>query len=113
MPCLQYTKNQCSINFYSILMFTNVWTELDALKTNNIIISGNNRFNNIQYQVWHDFNIVLNIKTKNMKNQKKLSFMATWPDELKSNRKKPSPAKKPTYIYTEEDLGEGILEAGI
>lgn len=42
-----------------------------------------------------------------MKNQKEQSFKATLPDELKLNR------KKPTYIYTEADLGEGILEAGI
>lgn len=48
-----------------------------------------------------------------MKNQTKQNFMASLPDELKSNRKKLSPAKKPAYIYTEEDLGEGILEAGI
>jgi hypothetical protein len=32
------------------------------------------------------------------------------PDELKLSRKTVSVAKKPTYIYTEEDLGEGILE---
>ncbi len=34
-------------------------------------------------------------------------FTSQVPDELKTI------AKKPTYIYTEEDLGEGILDAGI
>lgn len=34
------------------------------------------------------------------------------PDELKFT-KSASVAKKPTYTYTEEDLGEGILDAGI
>ena len=41
------------------------------------------------------------------------NFNATMPDELKLSRKTLSVSKKPSYIYTEEDLGEGILEVGI
>ena len=41
------------------------------------------------------------------------NFKETMPDELKLSRTAISAAKKPTYIYTDEDLGEGILEAGI
>lgn len=48
-----------------------------------------------------------------MKNQKKQNFMTTLADGLKSKRRKLSPSKKPTYVYTEEDLGEGILEEGL
>jgi hypothetical protein len=46
-----------------------------------------------------------------MKNLSSNNFKATMPDELKFS--KASLAKKPTYTYTEEDLGEGILDAGI
>lgn len=35
------------------------------------------------------------------------------PDELKFSNNTPVSAKKPRYIYTEEDLGEGILEVGV
>jgi hypothetical protein len=35
------------------------------------------------------------------------------PDELKYNNTSIAVSKKPTYIYTEEDLGEGILDIGI
>jgi len=48
------------------------------------------------------------LKTKNMKN-KKNNFQANVPDELKALLV----AKKPTYVYTEEDLGEGILDVGV
>ncbi len=41
------------------------------------------------------------------------NFKATMPDELKLSRKTLPVSKKPSYIYTEEDLGEGILEVGI
>ncbi len=46
-----------------------------------------------------------------MKNLSNSNFKATMPDELKFS--KPTVAKKPTYTYTEEDLGEGILDVGI
>ena len=45
-----------------------------------------------------------------MKNQSKNNFKATMPDELKLSK---TIAKKPRYIYTEADLGEGILDIGI
>jgi len=41
------------------------------------------------------------------------NFAANMPDELKLSRKTLTVAKKPTYVYTEEDLGEGILDVGI
>lgn len=44
-----------------------------------------------------------------MKNQLNNSFGTAVPDELKNIYT----AKKPTYIYTEEDLGEGILDVGV
>ena len=44
-----------------------------------------------------------------MKNQITNNFQTNVPDELKALLV----AKKPTYIYTEEDLGEGILDAGV
>ena len=48
-----------------------------------------------------------------MKKQMNNDFISSRPDELKLNRKPSPDTKKPTYIYTEEDLGEGILDAGI
>lgn len=48
-----------------------------------------------------------------MKKQLTTSFTANMPDELKLSRKTLSAAKKPTYTYTEEDLGEGILDVGV
>ena len=48
-----------------------------------------------------------------MKKLSKNNFTANRPDELKVYRKPSTVAKKPTYIYTEEDLGEGILDVGI
>ena len=44
-----------------------------------------------------------------MKKQITNNFQASVPDELKALLL----AKKPTYTYTEEDLGEGILDVGI
>ncbi len=44
-----------------------------------------------------------------MKKQITNNFQADVPDELKALLV----AKKPTYIYTEEDLGEGILDEGV
>ncbi len=35
------------------------------------------------------------------------------PDELKFSNNPFEAAKKPRYIYTEEDLGEGILDVGV
>ena len=35
------------------------------------------------------------------------------PDELKFSKTTIAVAKKPRYIYTEEDLGEGILDVGV
>lgn len=48
-----------------------------------------------------------------MKSQLTTNFKAAMPDELKFSNAATKPAKKPRYIYTEEDLGEGILEVGI
>jgi hypothetical protein len=48
-----------------------------------------------------------------MKNQSTHNFYATIPDVLKFSKKISTAAKKPKYIYTEEDLGEGILDIGI
>ena len=48
-----------------------------------------------------------------MKSQTNNNFTATMPDELKFSNTATQPAKKPRYIYTEEDLGEGILDVGV
>ncbi|MBK8611252.1 MAG: hypothetical protein IPL84_15260 [Chitinophagaceae bacterium] len=48
-----------------------------------------------------------------MKKQTNSSFAAAMPDELKKSREITAISKKPGYIYTEEDLGEGILDIGI
>jgi hypothetical protein len=48
-----------------------------------------------------------------MKNQANNNFKATMPDELKFSNAKLPVSKKPRYIYTEEDLGEGILDVGV
>lgn len=52
-------------------------------------------------------------KTNKMKKQTTNNFEASMPVEFKLNRKTLSVAKKPTYTYTEEDLGEGILDVGV
>lgn len=44
-----------------------------------------------------------------MKNPTSENFTLSIPDELKYV----TVSKKPAYIYTEEDLGEGILDIGI
>ncbi|MEP7238202.1 MAG: hypothetical protein ABI685_10070 [Ferruginibacter sp.] len=48
-----------------------------------------------------------------MKKQSTNNFTVNMPDELKLSRKTVSVSKKPTYTYTEEDLGEGILDVGV
>ena len=48
-----------------------------------------------------------------MKSQTNKNFTATMPDELKSSNTTLKVSKKPRYIYTEEDLGEGILDVGV
>ena len=48
-----------------------------------------------------------------MKNHSNNNFKATMPDELKFSKTTSALAKKPRYIYTEADLGEGILDVGI
>jgi hypothetical protein len=48
-----------------------------------------------------------------MKNQSNNNFKANLPDELKFSKTTSALAKKPSYIYTEEDLGEGILDVGV
>ena len=53
------------------------------------------------------------LKRKKMKSQSNNHFTANMPDELKFSKITPILAKKPRYIYTEEDLGEGILDVGI
>lgn len=47
-----------------------------------------------------------------MKNQSNLRFRANMPGELKCSNMVYT-SKKPGYIYTEEDLGEGILDVGV
>ena len=53
------------------------------------------------------------LKQKKMKNQTNNNFKATMPDELKFSNATLPVSKKPGYIYTEEDLGEGILDVSI
>jgi hypothetical protein len=53
------------------------------------------------------------LKTNKMKNLSTNHFKATMPDELKFSSLSIQTAKKPRYIYTEEDLGEGILDVGV
>ena len=48
-----------------------------------------------------------------MKKQRTNNFKANTPDEFKLSKKILAVAKKPTYVYTEEDLGEGILDVGV
>jgi hypothetical protein len=48
-----------------------------------------------------------------MKSQSTNNFKAIMPDELKLSDTTTAVSKKPRYIYTEEDLGEGILDVGI
>ncbi len=48
-----------------------------------------------------------------MKIQSTTNFKATMPDELKFSNTTLQVSKKPRYIYTEEDLGEGILDVGV
>ncbi len=48
-----------------------------------------------------------------MTKQQNKNFQTGNPDELKAYRLTQSVTKKPTYIYTEEDLGEGILDIGV
>lgn len=48
-----------------------------------------------------------------MKIQSNTNFKASMPDELKFSNATFPVAKKPRYIYTEEDLGEGILDVGV
>jgi hypothetical protein len=53
------------------------------------------------------------LKTKKMKNQANNNFTAKMPDELKFSNTALPISKKPRYIYTEADLGEGILDVGV
>jgi len=53
------------------------------------------------------------LKRKKMKSLSNNNFTATMPYELKFNNATYGQAKKPRYIYTEEDLGEGILDVGV
>ncbi len=48
-----------------------------------------------------------------MKNLLNNHFTANMPDELKCSKNTSTAAKKPGYIYTEADLGEGILDVGV
>lgn len=48
-----------------------------------------------------------------MKNQSTNGISIVVPDELKRFITISSVSKKPVYIYTEEDLGEGLLEMGL
>lgn len=48
-----------------------------------------------------------------MKNSLNNNLKANMADELKFTKAALIVAKKPTYTYTEEDLGEGILDVGI
>jgi len=48
-----------------------------------------------------------------MKNQANYHFTANKPGELKFSKIKIFFSKKPRYIYTEADLGDGILDVGV
>lgn len=48
-----------------------------------------------------------------MKDHSTHKFYANIPDVPEFSKTRSVIAKKPTYIYTEEDLGEGILDIGI
>ena len=48
-----------------------------------------------------------------MKNHSTHNLYANIPGVPEFSKTKSVTAKKPTYIYTEEDLGEGILDIGI
>lgn len=48
-----------------------------------------------------------------MKNGSNTQINHAKPDELKRAEQATAISKKPTYIYTEEDLGEGLLDFGI
>lgn len=48
-----------------------------------------------------------------MKNQSTPHCRVNTPDELKFSNTALPASKKPVYIYTEEDLGEGILDVGV
>jgi hypothetical protein len=56
---------------------------------------------------------MLILKQNKMKDHSTHNFYATIADVLKFSKNISAAAKKPTYIYTEEDLGEGILDIGI
>jgi hypothetical protein len=56
---------------------------------------------------------MLLLKQKKMKDHSTDNFYATIPNVPEFSKTKSVIAKKPTYIYTEEDLGEGILDVGI
>ena len=57
--------------------------------------------------------LYLLLKRMKMKSQTNKNFTATMPDELKFSNTTLKVSKKPRYIYTEEDLGEGILDVGV
>lgn len=48
-----------------------------------------------------------------MRKQTNNNFAAVNATQFKAGIKNLSPKKNPRYIYTEEDLGEGILDVGI
>ncbi len=48
-----------------------------------------------------------------MRKQTTANYVANTANQFKQTRKNLPGKKNPRYIYTEEDLGEGILEAGI
>lgn len=48
-----------------------------------------------------------------MRKQTTANYVAIDANQFKESRKNLAVKKNPRYIYTEEDLGEGILDAGI
>lgn len=48
-----------------------------------------------------------------MRKQTTTNAVAVYANQFKGTRKNLPVKKNPRYIYTEEDLGEGILDAGI
>lgn len=48
-----------------------------------------------------------------MRKQTTTSYAAITGNQFKGTRKNVAVKKNPRYIYTEEDLGEGILEVGL
>ncbi len=61
---------------------------------------------------WYGFHTCI-YKRNKMRKHSTNQFSANNAGQFKESKKHIPVKKNPRYIYTEEDLGEGILEAGI